>query len=341
MIRSFSLDDLIALNDEIRALARAGIPLDKGLVALSRDLPGRLRRNAAALGKSLEEGQSLVDALDQLGTVPPAYRAIVAAGVKTGKLAAALQGIATTSRRAAEVGSVTAVAMLYPLVVFAVATVVVIFTVGNTMPAVDRIYDEFELSRPVWYVVQTAVSGWMVPLLPWCWVGITLIATLAWLTSRRPKSLYGSGGGWLPGGSRLIREGQLATFTDTLALLIEQQLPLAESIRLAAESTGDRKLNAAADELSAQVQAGTPMSALPAGIPPLLGWLLVSGSSPRVLIKSLRNASAGHRRKAAEYGKWVAVYLPIMISAGFGGIVTFLYVLMVLGPFYHILRSLS
>ena len=34
-----TLDQLIALNDEIAALARAGVPLDQGLLHLGRDLP--------------------------------------------------------------------------------------------------------------------------------------------------------------------------------------------------------------------------------------------------------------------------------------------------------------
>ena len=37
-----SLDDLIALNDEIIALIRAGVPLERGLAGLADDLPGRL-----------------------------------------------------------------------------------------------------------------------------------------------------------------------------------------------------------------------------------------------------------------------------------------------------------
>lgn len=37
-----SLDDLAALNDEIVALVRAGLPLEPGLTGARRDLRGRL-----------------------------------------------------------------------------------------------------------------------------------------------------------------------------------------------------------------------------------------------------------------------------------------------------------
>ena len=39
---SLSLEHLIALNDEIAALIRAGLPLERGLLSVGSDLPGRL-----------------------------------------------------------------------------------------------------------------------------------------------------------------------------------------------------------------------------------------------------------------------------------------------------------
>ena len=46
---ALSLDNLIALSDEIAALARAGVPLERGLAELGREMPGRLGRFAAEL----------------------------------------------------------------------------------------------------------------------------------------------------------------------------------------------------------------------------------------------------------------------------------------------------
>ncbi len=47
-----SLDDLIALNDEIIALVRAGVPLEEGVHDLSRDLPGELGELATTLPRA-------------------------------------------------------------------------------------------------------------------------------------------------------------------------------------------------------------------------------------------------------------------------------------------------
>ena len=96
-----SLDELMVLNNEIIALVRAGVPLDRGLIKLGDDLPGRLGQIARGAGQRIKQGQSLGESLD-LGTGPFAgvYKAVIEAGQESGQLAAALQGLAVTARRA-------------------------------------------------------------------------------------------------------------------------------------------------------------------------------------------------------------------------------------------------
>src|SRR5580700_6763977 len=82
-----ALDQLLALNEEIAALVRAGVPLDRGLLEAGRDVRGRLGRIAAVLGQRLGRGESLVDALDaERQSIPPLYRAVVEAGMRAGRL---------------------------------------------------------------------------------------------------------------------------------------------------------------------------------------------------------------------------------------------------------------
>jgi len=84
-----TLDQLIALNDEIAALIRAGVPLDRGLRSLGQDLPGRLGRFATQLSAQLARGESLTDALaEPKAKLPRLYRAVIeAAGQKAQWLA--------------------------------------------------------------------------------------------------------------------------------------------------------------------------------------------------------------------------------------------------------------
>src|SRR3954454_2228285 len=85
--RSISLGDLIALNDEIAALARAGLPLERGLREVGEDVSGALRSAMVDLSARMERGGSLAGALAAGGgRSPPVYRAVVEAGVRGGRL---------------------------------------------------------------------------------------------------------------------------------------------------------------------------------------------------------------------------------------------------------------
>ena len=77
---SITIDQLLALNAEMAALVRAGVPLERGLVVAGRDLKGRLGPITTALSRRLNRGESLSEALAGEGeSIPPLYRAVVEA----------------------------------------------------------------------------------------------------------------------------------------------------------------------------------------------------------------------------------------------------------------------
>ena len=89
-----TLDQLLALNEEIAALVRAGLPLGRGLLETGRDVRGRLGRIAGVLGRRLNRGEDLAEALEaERQAIPPLYRAVVEAGARAGRLPAALEGM--------------------------------------------------------------------------------------------------------------------------------------------------------------------------------------------------------------------------------------------------------
>ena len=127
--RPISLDQLLALNDEMAALVRAGIPLEQGLTALGHESPGKLGSLATRLADRLRAGENLAEILqrDEL-MFPPAWRSVVLAGIRSGHLAAALEGLSQTVRRAAEFRRSIAASLIYPFIVVAIAYGFLLFT---------------------------------------------------------------------------------------------------------------------------------------------------------------------------------------------------------------------
>lgn len=346
---AISLDQFIALNDELAALARAGVPLEKGLVSLGSDLPGSLGRIAGQLAQRLESGQDLAQALADDASLPPAYRALVAAGVRSGRLAAAMEGMASLIRRAAETRRLVAVSLIYPMVVLAVAYLLFVFTLTKCFPVLVAAYRDFVPGSKVVelldWLAQTA-PHWA----PWLPLAPILLFVLWWIRSQRAwraEGRRGSARGWFserfPTIGDLLYAGRVATFAEVLALLLEHDVPLGEAIVLAADAGGDRRLRESGRELAERIQRGERMSAAPSspGLPPILGWLLVTYVSQTQLVAALRRAADSYRRRARWMLQWLSISLPFWLTIGIGGTAVVLYAVAVFAPWCRILYELS
>src|SRR6516162_7653136 len=97
-------EDLITLNEEIAGMARAGLPLDQGLAAMGKEMGrGRLQAVTLALAADLKAGHPLPDALKrQQGQVPPFYAGLIAAGIRSGRVADVLATLTTYARTMAD-----------------------------------------------------------------------------------------------------------------------------------------------------------------------------------------------------------------------------------------------
>lgn len=124
-------------------------------------------------------------------------------------------------------------------------------------------------------------------------------------------------------------------------MMVEQQVALDEGVVLAAEASGDRLLIKASNLIAARIRGGQRSGPLPQGFPPLLGWLINSNTQRSHLSKTLRQSADSYRRRALNMGNWLTIYLPIILSAGVGGTIAMLYVLIVMAPFCNLLYQLS
>lgn len=346
---AISLDQFIALNDELAALARAGVPLEKGLVNLGSDLPGSLGRIAGQLGQRLESGQDLAQALADDASLPSAYRALVVAGIRSGRLAAAMEGMSSLIRRAAETRRLVAVSLIYPLLVLAVAYLLFVFTLTKCFPALVAAYRDFVPGSKVVelldWLAQTA-PHWA----PWLPLAALLLFVLWWIRSQRAwraEGRRGSAKGWFserfPTIGDLLYAGRVATFAEVLALLVEHDVPLSEAIVLAADAGGDRRLRESGRELAERIQRGERLSAAPScpGMPPILGWLLITYVNQTQLVAALRRAADSYRRRAQWMLHWLSISLPFWLTIGIGGTAVVLYAVAVFAPWCRILYELS
>ncbi len=134
----------------------------------------------------------------------------------------------------------------------------------------------------------------------------------------------------------------MATFADTLALMVEHDVPMNEAVTLAAGASGDRGLLAATGRLAECIERGESVTGSDLReAPPVLAWLLTGSRDKTTLISSLRRSADSYRRHANWMMRWLSLYLPIWLMAAIGGTVVVVYAVSVVGLWSRMLYELS
>ncbi|RUL88074.1 type II secretion system F family protein [Tautonia sociabilis] len=343
-----TLDELIALNEEIAALVRAGGPLERGLIGARGDLKGRLGRVAGTIGRRMEQtGCSLEEALEAEGeSIPELYRAVVAAGIRAGRLPAALEGMTTFARRLADLRTTIGLALIYPALVALLAYGLIVAMVVLLAPRIASAYDA--LGVPAGIASRLARAG------EWAWAWgpagliVLILAAAAWVRSGRASALGGLSPtlGWMPGTRTLLRLSRSGLLAELLALLVENRVPLPDALRLAARAVGDDRLREAVARAAEATSRGEDLRSALApesspGLPPLLRWLVVSGASHRDLPGALRLAARTYHERALLQAELIRLFGPTALVALIGGTAVLLYGMTLFAPFAELLRGVA
>ncbi len=314
--RSVKLADLIALNEEIAALIRAGVPLEAGLARVGRDLPG-MGALASRLASRMQQGQSLAAALAAEGKVlPEIYVRVVEAGLRSGRLAVALEAMSQSARRLAEVRRMTGAALVYPLLVVLLAWHLFCYFALKMSHAYEQMAEARTL--PTDFVLM--IRPWIPILAPTVPIVIGAVLAVWWIGTGRASS--DNRLAWLPRRRQLLAHARAATFAETLALLIDQRVPLPDALRLAARTSNTPELETSSSELAAALEAGQNLAEraeLLDRLPPLVRWLLLSSPSPETLAEGLHGAARSYQRQAARLAERMSLTLPLLLTAVLGG----------------------
>lgn len=346
--QQISLEQLAALNDEIASLVRAGVPLEVGLGQFGGDRRDAPERVGQWLAERLQRGQSLAEALDaQTGPFPPVYCAVVKAGLRSGRLASALEALSTYARALLDLRRRIGLALMYPVFVLLLAYGLFLVFLLEMLLRLRHLYETFRISPPQALQWTTSLRDWAAA---WSWIPpLMLLALFGYWLLTGQAGLIGLRGlsrpiGWIPGMKSIARNYRCANFADLLAMLVDHAVPLNEAVVLAADAAGDDRLQHTARSLAQQVERGEALPMPPprdSGFPPFLQWLLVHGQRHGSLAGSLFLAGQRYRQRAVEQIEWFKVVFPLAAGLIIGGTVTALYALSLFVPVATLLRSLA
>lgn len=342
-------DELIGLNREIAALVRAGVPLEEGLQRVAAGAGRGETGLALRLSDRLSRGESLSAAFDAEGPgVPRAYRAIVEAGQRSGRLPEALEAVANLAESLSELRRRTRLALIYPALVAAIAFVLCLYFATELAPRIIRFAGDLRLPIGRLLTLLSALHGtagtwgWAVPAV------VVALIVVARMVGRRGSDAGAAGfdGGlsWWPGMSGVRQDLQRSHFSQLLADLVEHQTPLPEALELAGDAVGTERLSASAHRLANQLRSGQPLSTglnLDPEFSPLQRWLMTSNALGSDLATALRRGGELLRARAERRMALVQKLLPVVAVTVIGGGAVLVYGLAVFGPLSELLDRLT
>jgi type IV pilus assembly protein PilC len=345
---TMTADDLIALNDQIAGMAKAGLPLDQGLASLSREMGrGRLRSVTAAIARDLAAGMPLPEAVERRkNELPPFYVHLVTAGIRTGRLPDVLGTLTAYARTVAATKSIVIEALFYPAVVTALAFLLLGGLVFFVLPQFEQTFRDFRMQLPLVTEIVLKIGRHPLPALGMPVVLISGLVLLWGLLRMSPRGqlvwtriVYSA-----PVIGTLIRSARLAAFADLLAVLVEFEMPLPEAFRLAGEASSDPLMSGRAAMIYARLNQGTALTAALRGfgfLPEWVAWMAGAGEQRGALAPALRQIAAVYRRQVDARAALLRSVLPAVVIIATAGLLVSTFAFAVMLPMIRLLDGLS
>jgi general secretion pathway protein F len=324
------------LAEGLSQLTSAGVPLAEGLLVLADDAPSKALRDVyRELGHRLQAGESLDDALAELGGRAPEHlRGLAAAGVATGRLGEVFRGFLAVQSRVHELRRGAWRSLAYPAVllglllgVFVIVKVFVVEPLAEVLSTVGDVYGTFSSVSdgrqfPLATRLLMATPGLDIPgglTLVGC--GVVIWLCLRYSTLRVRHRLAAN----LPLVGAIWRNGSWAGFTGLLAVLLEERVPLPKALELTGQGLYDRDLANVCQRMSALAADGHALAdclarggPLPAPLAPLVEWGTRHGTLPEVLRSAAEMFIARSQAQAQFVGAVLPPLMFLVILAGIG-----------------------
>ncbi|MFV0478054.1 MAG: type II secretion system inner membrane protein GspF [Parahaliea sp.] len=334
--------ELTLLTRQLATLVQSSLPLDECLQAAAEQ--SRKPRTKALLlqvRSRVAEGHTLAYAMGEFPAVfNDMYRAMVNAGEHAGFLGPVLERLANYSEQRQYTSQKLKMAMIYPVILVAVAILVVVALMIFVVPELIGIFAHSKRELPLLTRGLIATSDFFRHYIVW----LLLVLVLLVLAFRRLLKLPLWRLRWhrlllkIPGISGLVIAVDTARFASTLSILMASGVPLLESLNIAGQVLNNRVLRQDSVAVAARVQEGASLNrALREGgrFPPMMVHMVASGEASGELESMLqRSADNQERELEMTLGTLMGLLEPIMVVIM--GAMVLIIVLAILMPIFDL-----
>jgi type II secretory pathway component PulF len=304
-----------------------------------------MRRGLEDLCRRLEQGETLETALGgENRAVPSHISGLIVLGVRSGRLGEMMEWFLHHVRRRIDLRRRCRASLLYPTVLLVCGLVAAVGMLIWIVPDLMPLY-ETDLERPPLLELMNVASQVVRAY------GLFILCGILIVIGGVPLLLYALGGkvlqhrclAGIPFVGMMFRCSGLAAFCELLAMFVSGQLPLGESIRLAAKGTGDADLDERFESLAQCLERGgddTELCRRLATISPQLVHVFHWKDRGRTFVDSLRAAARLFENQARLQITLSGILVePLVVVGVLGGVAFFIGSMM--WPMLHMLMSLA
>jgi type IV pilus assembly protein PilC len=260
-----STKDLAIFTRQFATMINAGLPLVQCLDILSRQLEKKAFRDITKkVMNDIEAGATLSESLgrhprpfDEL------YVNMVNAGEAGGILDTILMRLAEYIEKIEALKRKIKGAMMYPAVVFFVATAATLFMLMFIIPTFAKMFADFGAQLPLPTRIVLGVSN---AIRAWWWAGGAAIVGAAFAL----KKFYSTEKGHhavdgmllkLPVIGEVLRKGAVSRFTRTLGTLVSSGVPILDGLEITAKTAGNMIVRDAVMQARTSIREGETIAA--------------------------------------------------------------------------------
>jgi general secretion pathway protein F len=318
---SISTADLSLLTRQLSTLVEASLPIEEALLAVAEQCEKPRQKNMMmAVRSKVVEGHTLADAMGEFPHVfDDLFRAMVAAGEKSGHLDTVLNRLADYTEKSQQTKSQITQAMVYPSIMMFFAFAIVILLLTVVVPKIVGQFQNMGQDLPTITQILIDVSEFLQTY------GLALaivLVTLSVIVNRvlqKPvmKKRYHKFILSLPLIGKLSKGLNTARFARTLSILTSSAVPLLESMRIASEVLENLQIRAAVNTAAGFVKEGSSLRASleqTKMFPPMMMHMIASGERSGELQQMLGRAADNQDRQFESLvSVSLKVFEPILI----------------------------
>lgn len=333
-----SASDLALLTRQLATLVESALPIEEALMAVAQQSEKPRQKNMMmAVRSKVVEGYNLADAMAEFPHVfDELFRAMVAAGEKSGHLDTVLNRLADYTEKRQQTRSQITQAMVYPTLMMFFAMGIVILLLTVVVPKIVGQFDHMGQDLPTITKVLISVSEWMqnyglLLIVIFALLGVVLSRVLQQPAMKKRYHHFILG---LPLLGKVSKGLNTARFARTLSILTSSSVPLLESMKISSDVLANLYIRDEVKGASVNVKEGSSLRAAlerTKMFPPMMMHMIASGERSGELTQMLGRAADNQDREFESLvGVSLKVFEPLLIVS-MAGIVLFI-VMAILQP---------